>query len=261
MDFQNLLTAEDALAAPAQPLFGATLLLKSVEGEGDDAPWRFSGIASDEETDVDGDVILKKSIDLTYAKQRGYVNWDHSRQPEDQLGYLTKAEVIGASHIKELKKSFPHLSETASVYVEGELYKELPKAKHVYSIMKSTPGGAVGLGLSLDGAVARDVKNHGVIKAFVRGVAITSQPAQPKTLVRLKKSIQAYAELQEVGLPADLPAAIAGQVVELLQKGTAVPAGMEHDQAVLYVLKQRPRWTYELASKVVNYTMTKSKRS
>lgn len=261
MDFSNILTAEDALAAPAQPLFGATLLLKSVEEQGDDKPWKFSGIASDESTDVDGDVILKKSIDLSYAQQRGYVNWDHSRQPEDQLGFLTKATIIGSKQLSELKKSYPQLADTASVYVEGELYRELPKAQHVYNIMKSTTDGNIGLGLSLDGAVARDVKNGGVVKAFVRGVAITAQPAQPKTLVRLTKSLQAYSELQDVGLPADLPAAIAGQVVELLQKGAAAPAGMNHDQAVLYVLKQRPAWSYELASKVVTFTMSKSKRS
>lgn len=265
MHVQDVNTLDEVLEGPATPLFGATLF-KAIPPESEDAPWRFAGIASDEDEDVEGDRILKKSIDLTYAKQRGYVNWDHSRSPGDQLGYLTKAEVISKDKLPDLKKAFPDLGDQASVYVEGELYKHVPKAAEVYNIMKSVPNGGTGsLGLSLDGSIARDVRNGGIIKAFVRGVALTAQPVQPKTLVRLRKSLAAYNELSGTdGMPSDLPAAIAGQVVEqlqLLQKSATLSPALDHDKAVLYVLKQRPRWSYELASKIVTYTMEKAKRS
>lgn len=259
MDFEKLLNEEQAMQQPATPLFAASLF-KTI-GETDSA-WRFSGIASDEDVDTDGDAIMRKSLDLSYANQRGYVNWDHSREPEYQLGYLTKATLVSKKNVEELRKNgFPNLSETATVYMEGELYKANTKAQHVHEIMKSTPEGAPGLGLSLDGAVARDTKNGGIVKAFVRGVAITPQPAQPKTLVRMMKSIQAYNELQVGNFSADLPAEIASQVVELMQKGTTKSQEMKHDEAVLWVLRERPNWTYDLAKKVVALTMTHKERN
>lgn len=255
MDFHNVRPLESAFSDTDQPLF-TTNLFKAT-GETEEA-WKFSGIASDEDTDVDGDRILKKSIDLSYANARGYVNWDHSREPEYQIGFLTKATIVSSREVEKLRKSgFPNLSETATVYMEGELYKSNPKALAVHEIMKSTPEGASGLGLSLDGAVARDINSGGIVKAYVRGVAITPQPAQPKTLVRMMKSIQAYNQLQGSADLADLPGAIAGQVVEMLNKATTKTAEMNEDEAVLWVLRQRPNWSYDLAKKVVGFTITR----
>lgn len=257
MTFPEIPNKASAFEQEPAPLFGGTLLFKSIEDGDSEDTWKFSGIASDEDSDVDGDKILKKSLDLTYANQRGYVNWDHRRDPEHQLGYLTKAVVIGKSEATELQKSYPSISETASVYVEGVLYKHLAKAQHVRDIMKSTPLGATGLGLSLDGSVAKD-QTGGIVKAYVRGVAITPQPCQPKTLLQLRKSLVALTELEGNGSLADLPAAIANEVVSLLEKRIPEPVGLSHDQAVLWVLRKRPKWSYELANKLVSYTMDAS---
>jgi hypothetical protein len=54
---------------------------------------------------------------------------------------------------------------------------------------------------------------------------------------------------------------VATQVVELLRRSVpqAEPAKrMDEDQAVLWLLRQRPNWTYDLARKVVRYTIQKS---
>lgn len=224
-----------------------------------DEVWKFAGIASDEEEDIEGDKILRKAVDLSYAKSRGYVNWNHSREPEDQLGYITKADIIEGEGLNSLQESFGiSLSKTASVYMEGELYKGVDKAAEVMKIMTSTPEGAPGLGLSLDGVMARDVMNKGVVKAFVRGVAITPEPAHPKTLLRLKKSLQGYAMLEgEPNIPIDLPATIADRVVQELRKSMkSEPKGMTRDQAAFWVLKKRPHWSLELAEHVVDYSMS-----
>ena len=159
MDPRNIPTVDDATNAH-QPLVYATLI-KSTEAK-DDEPWIFEGVASDESQDIEGDTILKKSIDLSYAKARGYVNWDHSREPENQLGYLMEAEILDGKQSAELKKAFPQLSDGASVYVKGQLYPEVPKAMDVRRLLKSAPQGSNGLGLSLDGTVARDVKSGGI---------------------------------------------------------------------------------------------------
>jgi len=229
------------------PLFRAAILQKSIT-EDANGDWNFAGIASDESMDAEGDTILRKHIDLTYAQERGYANWEHSREPADQIGYLTKAQVIGPNAIEELRKSFPEVGETASVYVEGKLYKHVPKAADVLNLLKSSTG-TVGIGLSLDGAVARNKETKDVLKAYVRGVAFTAMPAHTKTLVQLRKSL--VDGIEEL----DLATEVANKVIEALKKNTAEPVYLEHDQAVFRVLQLRPKWTYELAKKVVQYTL------
>lgn len=258
---QTILDAETALDQPDHCL--ATLTLTKSAGSDEDDGWRFSGIASDESEDAEGDKILRKALDVSYASSRGYVNWDHSREPSAQIGYLTKCEIIQPGQEGE----YAHLGKvarSATVYVEGMLFKHVPRAIEVHQIMKSMPKGMGGLGLSLDGKVARDARSGGIVKAYVRGVAITPVPAQPKTMLQLRKSLMAYQLMSEAGLPTDQIAnLVADQVVERLttklQKNTE-SGFLSHDQAILWVLKTRPKWSYELADKLVRYTIqTKSK--
>lgn len=255
-NLQRIPDLEEALLQADQSLIGMELL-KSTEELTEDGPWMFQGVASDESEDVEGDNILRKALDVTYAARRGYVNWDHGKGPEDQIGYLTRCEVLTPSRIEELSKSNSRILKTSTVFVEGELYKHVPKAAATYKLLKSIPDGAAGPGLSLDGTLARNRQNLGIVKAFVRGVAITPAPAHPSTIAQLKKSLMAYdAILRAEGeLPVNLPAVLAKEVVAELRKNMQpASGGMTHDEAVLFVLRKRPRWTYELASKLVRYT-------
>jgi len=230
---------EQAFLNPDSSLAYGMILTKTI-GETDEL-WKFAGIASDETEDAEGDTILRKSLDLTYASRRGYVNWDHKREPELQLGFLTKAELVSGKDIETLKKKLDvDLPKTASVYVEGTLYKYVPKAEAVYNMMKSITDPTRGPGMSLDGAMAREVTSGDVVKAFVRGVAITPIPAQPNTLCRLVKSLRDYSagENDKHGLEQE----------RMLK-------GMTFDEATLWVLKQKPEWTYDLASRVVRFTI------
>lgn len=62
----------------ASPLFGAQMTLFKAASASDapDANPKFGGVASSEDTDVDGDAILRKALDISYISKRGYVNWD-----------------------------------------------------------------------------------------------------------------------------------------------------------------------------------------
>lgn len=267
--FDQIHDLEDALQRPAQQLVHLQMLKAAKPASGEEDYWTFHGIASDEGMDVEGDTLLKKALDVTYANTRGYVNWDHGRGPEDQIGFLTKCEILTPSRIAELRKSFPNISDKATAYVSGELYKHVARAKTTRDMLKSASESSadtyMGPGLSLDGAVARDRKSGGLIKAFVRGVAITPQPANMLTTARLKKSLAAYNELEGIGgnLSPEAVQLIAGAVVDEMRKSAAPLLGntsMNRDQAILWLLQKRPHWSYELASKVVRYTMQNSAR-
>lgn len=215
------------LSDQVRPLFDAQLL--KVVDVGDDS-MKFSGIASDESRDEEGDVILKKALDLTYAQKRGYVNWNHEQSPASQIGILTKTEVITPRQLDELRKTFPGLSDTASVYVEGVLHKHVPMAVDVQKIMKSN--GERALGLSLEGSLMKS-QGKGVVKAFVRGVAVTPQPAHTSTLVRLMKSISTFND----------------QTTEV---ETELQKGLNRAEAILWVLENRPKWSLDMAKATVD---------
>jgi len=247
------------LGEPQSLVDGLVVLRKSSSEEEN---WEFTGVASDTSVDVEGDEILRKALDLTYAAQRGYVNWDHFRQPEDQIGFLRSATLIPEDGVEELQaETGLKLSKSSSVLVRGELYKFVPKAGQVQRILKSTPQGQIGLGLSLDGVMARDVEDGGIIKAFVRGVAVTPVPAHPKTLLQLSKSLLSFSDMppsSQSQLDTQIEQ-IASKVVEMLKSAGVIetPAEvvrMTPEDATMWLLKKRPTWSYELASQVVRYT-------
>lgn len=171
------------------PMFGTSLhLLKKAETI--PGLWKFGGIASSEAIDAEGDVILRKVLDVSYLAKRGYVNWDHSRAPADQLGFTTRAEIIEPNDVGRYEEILDvPLEKTVSVYVEGALYQSVKKAQEVYEILKSIPSGVEGaLGLSVEGAMVRN-EDKSIARAVVRGCAMTPVPAHPDTLCRLVKSL------------------------------------------------------------------------
>lgn len=227
-------------------------------------PWRFRGIASDESPDVEDDSILRKALDLSYAQSRGFVNWEHSPEPEHQIGYLTKAELINPSDVKRFQDQLGvKLSKSASVFVEGELYQYVSKAEAVANLLKSAPPGK-GLGLSLQGALARDPENGAVLKAFVRGVAITSVPAHPRTLAQLSKSLrtgEALAVAAETqrdlvdscdSLDPSVKRYVDGRIEEL-RRSIEPEEGRQfsRDEALMEILRRFPQATLPTAERIL----------
>jgi len=234
--------------------------------------WSFSGVASDEGEDEDGDAILRKQLDISYAQERGYVNWNHSRNPADQIGYLTKCEIIGPDQAGQLKKDLGlDIPDSASVFVEGRLYEHVGRAKEVRDIMRSATDASRGPGLSLDGSVARTKGK--LTKAIVRGVAFTPMPAQKRTLAVLKKSLATESELDsltameknpfDMVVGADsheeeqpLELRIAMAVANVIQsREVAKTEGFTFDEAVMWVLRRYPRWNMLMAEQFVSMTM------
>jgi len=219
---------EELLKDDHQPILTARLLFKSGDFDNDSDHWNFRAIASDEIEDIEGDSLKKSIIDVDYANKRGYVNWHHSRHPEDQIGYLSKAAIIDSGEINKLEDEFQiPLSKTASVYVEGSLYQHVPRAGHARNIMKSVkPGYSGGVGVSIDGKVSFNELTQSIEKAYVRGVAFSAIPANLLTMSQLLKTLKG-------GMPE-----------------SGLFKSLNEDQATMWLLKKRPHWTYNLAHRV-----------
>ena len=211
----------------------------------DNGDYRFAGVASDESPDSspERDAILRKHLDVTYAQTHGYVNWDHGRGPEDQIGALTKAVIIPPEQLNTYSAlAGVELPDTASLWVEGVLYKHQPRAQSVVNMLKSVEDGTVpfgkGPGLSIDGSAIRNVQGK-MQKAIVRGVAITPSPAHTSTFCNLVKSL-----LQTNDEVGDVETGLV-KTIDCLT----------YEEAVVTVLEMRPEMPFALAKQIVDYTI------
>lgn len=218
----------------------------------------FFGIASDETPDTEGDQVLRDTLDLSYAQTRGYVNWDHSREPEAQIGYLTRCEIVTPENREEFSAKVGYdIPKTATVFVQGQLYVDMPKAQAVSRIMevrKLYPE-APPLGMSLDGSTVFHPAT-GLVKNFVRGVALTQAPAHLGTVAALRKSIDAVKQLNREDV-IELIKKISAEAVKESRLEKSKEEISSRDRIVIQVLRMRPNWSYMMAASFVHHQMRK----
>lgn len=230
-------------------LFGTnfTLLKAAHEADAQDpSSWKVGGIASSESMDEQGEILLREILDISYLQKRGYINWSHSRAPQDQIGVITQAQILSSEMVSQVEDKLGVPIPTASsLYVEGVLYKNVPAAKSVYDIMSSLPVGVPsGLGFSVEGVVAINDEGR-VLKAIIRGVAVTPSPAQVETLCTLIKSISSGRKVSN-----STP----------LSSSPLSPRGLNEEESIAYLHSLRPSWSIPLLKRIVNFTFRSVER-
>lgn len=185
----------------------------------DDGEWKVRGLASTQGIDQQGETIIQKGIDLTpIDQQKGILNWDHQKGPENTIGLLDGYQ-----------------RNNDGLYVEGRLFKNHTKAKAVREIMASLSKGDQGrMGLSVEGQILeRDPRNPKIIKKCrINAVALTMNPVNQKTYADLVKSMNGAEELEfdlkedNIEVESDSEATFtADQVMQIVKKALGVGAG------------------------------------
>lgn len=167
------------------------LVKSNTEGSDDEAEdsWKIRGVASTEDEDLQGEVLVQDGIDLSVIKSgKGLFNNNHSNNPEDIIGAIEDAEIINVANKKVME-------------VKGYLFKHQPRAQAYYNIMKSLKkGSAPRVHYSVEGKVVeRDRANSKKIqKAIITKVALTLDPVNSNTFASLAKSLtQAKIEIEK----------------------------------------------------------------
>ncbi len=140
--------------------------------------WVIVGIASTEDRDIQGEILIQKGIDFRPLLASGYLNWNHSHNPEDQVGIPTYLEVV----------------EGPALYIEAVLLSEVERAKRIRDFMRSMEavrekGGPVRrMAFSVEGE--KVLLNGDIVeKCLVDQMAITHEPVNPFTWADLVKSL------------------------------------------------------------------------
>lgn len=154
------------------------------------------GLASCEDLDAQGEVVVQKGMDLDYLRTRGWLNWDHKEGPENLLGEPLHVEIVSA-------ESHPVLSKAGvrglACYVEGKLYKGLARADATWYHLNN-PERTRPIAWSIQGrALERD--GHKITKSEIRHLAITHQPIQTRSFAEIAKSLAAGALSTSSGAP------------------------------------------------------------
>lgn len=167
-----------------------------------DGEWKISGLASTEEVDQQGEILIQKGIDASPIDQkRGYLNFEHKQDPENLVGVLDG-----------------YTKDAAGFHVKGRLFKNHAKAKAIYEIMSSLgEDDKSRIGMSVEGSVLeRDAKNPKIIKKCkIKNVALTFSPVNDKTFASLAKSLNCEAVNQIESYNLQVPE-------EILQKDLSV---------------------------------------
>ena len=156
--------------------FSFDIPIELIKAEEIDNGWKIKGLASTEDVDMQGEVVKQHGLDVTPIKKgHGWINYNHSNEPEDIIGKLDDAEIT-----------------TDGLMVEGYLFKKHNRAKAVYQIMKSLDDkDRRAVKLSIEGKIQkRSGKESKVIAAAkVDKVAITLDPINVNTYVELMKAM------------------------------------------------------------------------
>lgn len=141
--------------------------------------WVVYGIASTEDHDIQGEVLLQKGIDFRPLLAGGFVNWDHSHNPEDQVGAPLHLEVI----------------EGPALYIEAVLFPTVKRAQAIKDFVHGMreieeKGGPVRrLAWSVEGD--KVLLNGDIVeKCIVDQMALTAMPVNTFTWADMVKSLR-----------------------------------------------------------------------
>jgi len=147
-----------------------------VKGEETEKGWKIKGLASTEDRDLQGEIVKQRGLDISPIKQgQGWINYNHSSDPEDMVGKLDDASMT-----------------QKGLFVEGYLFKKHKRAQSIFQILKSLDDkDSRAVKLSIEGKILkRSGKNNKVVSAAkVDKVAITFDPINTSTYVELCKAI------------------------------------------------------------------------
>jgi hypothetical protein len=138
------------------------------------------GIASTEAEDQQGEVVLQEKMDCSYLIEKGYLNWNHSHAPEDQIG--KPLEVIKMEGGPETPNNRP------CTFFRALLLEGVPRADAVWNLAKSLEnthgvGNNRSLGFSVEGGV-RVRQGNILVETVVRHMAATHEPVNAQAVAR-----------------------------------------------------------------------------
>lgn len=213
---------------------------------------RIGGIVSTDDLDRQDETVIQEGMDFQPFLDHGWFNDNHGRGIDAVVGYPEVAE------LRQLGKS-------KGWYVEGYLLDGVQKAEEIWTRANALQKTGRRLGFSVEGdVVERDPENpKQVRKAIVRNVAITHCPVNTNTsLDILAKSLSAGSAVANPGTAPGEGFPLRTESLEGGDDEEEEKRKRKHKQrklskaeAIRFIQRLNPRYTYEAAEAIVEYAM------
>lgn len=132
-------------------------------GEGDEATYTISGMASTSDKDLQGETIDPQGINADYLLSDGWVDFEHDR--DQVIGVPTENTYV----------------DSKGLFLEAKLFKNMPQVQDIIKLYHNIKDNHIDrqLGFSIEGNVLeRDVSDDSIIRQVqITGVAVTKNPA------------------------------------------------------------------------------------
>tara|TARA_Y100001938_G_scaffold124055_1_gene173826 strand:+ start:1041 stop:1823 length:783 start_codon:yes stop_codon:yes gene_type:complete len=129
------------------------------------------GVASSEDEDSHGDVVVQKGIDWSYFLKRGWINYEHTSGITAIVGIPTE---ITTTQGKTILKS--------------KLWGGIPLTKQIIQLMREAGKAGRNIGYSIEGKVLERDGNK-VLRSKILNVSLVAHPANPDCSAFLQKGM------------------------------------------------------------------------
>jgi hypothetical protein len=144
-------------------------------GESTNSKRWIQGIASTEDEDLQGEVVIQSGIDTSYFLKYGYINDDHKQGPKHKVGEPTECRVT-----------------KAGLWIKAFLYKGQEQSEYWWDLMKAQEqsGATRQIGFSIEGKIIRRA-GKSILKCWLKDIAITASPVNTHSWAEIVKSLSA----------------------------------------------------------------------
>lgn len=189
------------------------------------------GIASTENRDLQGEIVVQNGIDFSYFLKYGYFNNDHKPGFENKVGQPTECKVT-----------------KNGLWVKGFLFDGNKTADEIWNMIKSLEASKSNrkVGFSIQGKVKRR-EGTTIKECWIQDIAITPAPVNPATWAEVAKSLSAQKwdfskSLDDAEEKAKALSAASAPVVPESLEGKPVDSkditkGLTFDQSVEHIMK------------------------
>ena len=165
-------------------------MMKSVEVD-ENGDYIVQGVMSSDDLDEEGDNIEPGGMDCSYFLQKGWIKYEHGKEPKQFIGEPLEVKVGRFTH--------PTLQKAVNgIFIKGRLFQQRELAqqavKAIEDLQKSVTKRR--MGWSIEGNVKERCRKTGrVKKSILRNVVLTMNPVNTLTWAELQKSFAPDHEL------------------------------------------------------------------
>jgi hypothetical protein len=178
------------------------------------------GLASIDIRDEQDEIVHPDKLDFSYLTKKGKLNYDHGRDPADQLGTILDykvgrvRDIVPAKYHNRVRKFL----DNCGLWVKARLKRGLKKAEDVWTDLSSNPD-EHGYGFSVQGRAQRSGQH--VVAGTVTAVALTPSPVLAETFAVLAKALgTSYARQDQVGGQAAVREDLRDHIVSTTYRGS-----------------------------------------